>query len=401
MTARFYVIPMSAERTAEQVSLIGAELTRQTDQLGAAIAAAIRDEIDFYRDADVVTQDDLVESCTDNVRFIFGGFAGPQTFDTTPAALTGESRAQRRVPLHVVMSAYRVGSHHIWQALLDIVESHGDITQQALLIVTERIWEAQDVYTEAMTGGYRRRATQQAVTDEAERAALTEALFAGTATASHGPWEIADLLGIPTRGPYVVVAARTPELGKHALPGIVDILRSADIYSAWRLLPELQIGIVHLPSDAARASLIATLERTSGHGVGVSPQFDALSEVGTALRYARIAVAGTNDDAPVVEFEDSVLGVAAVTDPDVNLRLADAVLGGLAGIADSDQLYRTFRTWVAQRGSIPEAAAVLFCHPNTVRHRLRRIEEGTGRSINVPSELAELCLAFEIDSKLR
>jgi DNA-binding PucR family transcriptional regulator len=56
---------------------------------------------------------------------------------------------------------------------------------------------------------------------------------------------------------------------------------------------------------------------------------------------------------------------------------------------------------VARRGSIPEAAAALFCHPNTVRHRLRRIEEYTGRSINVPLDLAELCLAFEIDSKLR
>lgn len=243
---------MSVERTAEQVSLIGAELTRRAEPLGIAVASAIRDEIDFYRDTGVVSQHQLVESCTDNLSFIFSGVAGPQTFDTTPAALTGESRAQSRVPLHVVMSAYRIGSHHIWQALLDIVEAHGDITQRALLTVTERIWEAQDVYTEAMTSGYRRRATQQAVADDAERAALTEALFSGTASASHGPWEIADLLGLPTRGPYVVVAARTPDLGKHALPGIVDILRSSDMYSAWRLLPERQIGIVQLPSDAAR-----------------------------------------------------------------------------------------------------------------------------------------------------
>ncbi|WP_442791146.1 helix-turn-helix domain-containing protein [Mycobacterium sp. Aquia_216] len=102
-----------------------------------------------------------------------------------------------------------------------------------------------------------------------------------------------------------------------------------------------------------------------------------------------------------MEFEDSVLGIAAVTAPDVNLRLADAVLGRLAGVPDSDLLYRTFRVWVAHRGSIPEAAGALFCHPNTVRHRLRRIEECTGRSISVPIELAELCLAFEIDSKLR
>lgn len=381
--------------------MIGAELARQTDQLGAAVASAVRAEIDFYEHADVVGHDELVESCTANVRFIFSALAGPQSFDTTPAIATGESRAQSRVPLPVVMAAYRVGSHLIWQALLEVVEAHPDISRRALLAVTERIWEAQDVYTNAMTSGYRRRATQQAIDDEAERAALTEALFAGTAAAGHSPWEIADLLGLPTRGPYVVVAARTPELGKHALPGIGGKLRTADIYSAWRLLPELQIGVVHLPSDAARAALIASLERSSGGGAGVSPPFDALSDIGTALRYARIAVAGTTETQPVVEFEDSVLGVAAVTAPDVNVRLADAVLGGLDGASDRDVLYQTFRVWAAHRGSIPEAAAALFCHPNTVRHRLRRIEEHTGRSISVPLELAELCLAFEIDSKLR
>src|ERR1700733_3889342 len=392
---------MSTGRTAEQVSLIGAELIRRTEQLGAAVAAAIRDEIDFYEYTGIVSQDQLLESCTDNVRFIFGGLAGPQSFDTTPATLTGESRAQSRVPLHVVMSAYRIGSHLIWQALLDIVEAHGDITQLALLTVTERIWEAQDVYTEAMTTGYQREAAAHADHDESESAAMTEALFSGTASTNHSPWEIADLLGLPTRGPYVVVAARTPELGKHALPGIVDIRRSTDIYSAWRLLPELQIGIVHLPSDAAHASLIATLRRMSSHGIGVSPQFDAPAEIGTALRYARIAVTGSNESEPVVEFEDSVLGTAAVTAPAVNLRLADAGLSGLAVFAESDLLYQTFRAWAAHRASIPEAAAALFCHPNTVRHRLRRIEEHTRRSISVPLELAELCLAFEIDSRLR
>jgi len=31
-----------------------------------------------------------------------------------------------------------------------------------------------------------------------------------------------------------------------------------------------------------------------------------------------------------------------------------------------------------------------------VRYRLHRIEERTGRSLSVPRELAELCLAFEI-----
>jgi DNA-binding PucR family transcriptional regulator len=42
----------------------------------------------------------------------------------------------------------------------------------------------------------------------------------------------------------------------------------------------------------------------------------------------------------------------------------------------------------------------LFCHPNTVRYRLHRIVERTGRSLSRPRDLAELCLAFEVHRHL-
>jgi DNA-binding PucR family transcriptional regulator len=36
-------------------------------------------------------------------------------------------------------------------------------------------------------------------------------------------------------------------------------------------------------------------------------------------------------------------------------------------------------------------------HPNTVRYRLRRLEERTGRTLSDPRHVAELSLAFEVD----
>ncbi|GAA2051899.1 hypothetical protein GCM10009839_68920 [Catenulispora yoronensis] len=36
-------------------------------------------------------------------------------------------------------------------------------------------------------------------------------------------------------------------------------------------------------------------------------------------------------------------------------------------------------------------------HPNTVRYRLRRLEERTGRTLSDPRRLAELSLAYEIE----
>jgi hypothetical protein len=42
-------------------------------------------------------------------------------------------------------------------------------------------------------------------------------------------------------------------------------------------------------------------------------------------------------------------------------------------------LFETFRAWQDSDASVRGAAEVLICHPNTVRHRLRRIEKRTGR----------------------
>jgi DNA-binding PucR family transcriptional regulator len=101
-------------------------------------------------------------------------------------------------------------------------------------------------------------------------------------------------------------------------------------------------------------------------------------------------------------FDDSVLGVAAVSAPEVTSKLADIILGPFDDLSaeDKDVLFTTFRAWVDHDGSLTKTAAALYCHPNTVRYRLRRVEERTGRSLTVPRDLAELCLAFEIYQRL-
>jgi len=47
----------------------------------------------------------------------------------------------------------------------------------------------------------------------------------------------------------VVIAAHIPSAGDEPLPEIESKLRSLDIFSAWRRLPDLQVGIVHIESD--------------------------------------------------------------------------------------------------------------------------------------------------------
>jgi DNA-binding PucR family transcriptional regulator len=83
-------------------------------------------------------------------------------------------------------------------------------------------------------------------------------------------------------------------------------------------------------------------------------------------------------------------------------RAATTVAPGILGQFDDlgseekDVLFDTFMAWRANKGSADNAAAQLHVYPNTVRHRLRRIEANIDRSLAVPDELAELCLACEI-----
>jgi hypothetical protein len=51
------------------------------------------------------------------------------------------------------------------------------------------------------------------------------------------------------------------------------------------------------------------------------------------------------------------------------------------------------RVLLGPGGSVTEAGARLFCHPNTVRYRLRKLVELTGRSTDAPDGISELIVA--------
>jgi DNA-binding PucR family transcriptional regulator len=101
-------------------------------------------------------------------------------------------------------------------------------------------------------------------------------------------------------------------------------------------------------------------------------------------------------------FDDSPLAFAAVSSPEVMERIGKSVLGSLNDLPEDERtiLIDTFEAWLNAGGSANETAAAIYCHPNTVRHRLHRIEERTGRSLSRPKDIAELCLAFEVQRRL-
>ena len=381
---------------------LGNLMVARAPELGRALADRLFRDVDFYRDGDMVTKDQVRATCEANLTFVFDSLAAHTDVDVSPAQQTGTTRAAVGVPLPALMTAYRIGFRFMWEETLAVARAAG-IPTESILNATARVFLAQDTFTQAMADAYRQQLTAQIVEQEEERSALVEALLSRRITDSQSLWEAADLLRLPTTGPYVVVAAQLPAIGKLALPAIENKLAARDIRSAWRLLPDLHIGLVQVGIGEGLDTVIDVLEHAATVRVGISPPFLDLAETSDALRFARLAVTGKpSSDSLITVFDDTPLAVAAVSAPEVMAKIRSTVLRRLIALPIAEQtiLFDTFAAWLHEGGSANDTATKIFCHPNTVRHRLRRIEELTDRSLSRPLDIAELCLAFEVDQRL-
>ncbi|MGW0626615.1 PucR family transcriptional regulator [Streptomyces sp. NPDC002758] len=380
----------------------GTALRARLAELGEHMALRIRAEVASYTDETLIPFESLRESCTANADLLLGHFAFGTDPDVRPAQETGRLRAEQGVPLADTLHAYRVGFEYFWSQMIDEAQRHPGVTDAQLVAGSSEVWALFGRYAEAVAASYREASAELALRREARRSALVEALFTGALADRTTQWEAAGQLGLPERGPYAVVAASVPDPGQEPLPGIERTLWEAHVPSAWRLLPDAQIGLVSLAHHDAETVILRALRRRGPGGargarVGVSPRFDSLRDTPQALRFARLALDGLPGDGPgVARFDDSPLAMLVAAAPAEAARLVEVVLGPVLELPEAERarLLQTLGHWFTAGGAAAEAAERLFVHPNTVRYRLRRIEELTRRSLSDPAALADLGTAL-------
>ncbi|NMO04418.1 PucR family transcriptional regulator [Gordonia sp. TBRC 11910] len=379
----------------QELRRLGSSLVETAGDLGAKAAAAISESVPFYRDTASIGADDLLTSCTENLRFVFSALASGKTADTTAASETGVRRARAAVPLHEVMTAYRVGFRSVWEPVIIGGRNRPELSAQTLLEATARVVAAQDSFTDAMAIAYSREQASLVRVESERRSALIAGLLTGSLVGGRTLWEIADTLGLPNSGPYVVVAVSCADVGRSPMPTVADELGHLAILSVWQLMPNAYVGVVHLRNRSRLPQLITVLERLARTSVGVSGVYDNLAQTGEALRLARIASAGTPRGVRVTVFDAAPLAIAAGTDPPTMRAVASGVFAGLPD-DERDMLLDTIEAWFECAGSASDAAARLYCHPNTVRHRLHRVEKHIAKSFTNPRHVAEMCVALEV-----
>ena len=116
-------------------------------------------------------------------------------------------------------------------------------------------------------------------------------------------------------------------------------------------------------------------------------------------RCALEAVRASNGRAPeVASYED--LGafqlLLSLQDDDALLTYCRGVLGPIEEAEGDygDELVRSLDTFIEHNGHWERAAAALYCHRHTLRYRMRRVEQLTGRDLQSARDRIEFWLAL-------
>lgn len=379
------------------VAELAARVRQRMPEMIEDTVAGIVAEMPVYGSERFVDLADLRRSVVDNLDVAVRTLQGSDAPDLTQATTTGRVRALQGAPLPELVRAYRIGLTVVWQRVVELLEDGRPGDLQSLVAVTTAIWALADDYAEALTTAYRGASTELELAHQARRSALVEALFAGGGSTEGVLWDIARVLGLTLEGDFVVVVAQTPALGQEPLDGVEARLRELNHASAWRLTPDLQAGVVSLHHPDAAKALLELVGTAADARVGLSPVYSGLANTSRALHLARVALSSLPPGAPgTVQFTESPLAGLVASSPEASVQLAHQVLGPVIDLPgeESNVLLLTLRAWFDSQGSTNLTAERMFCHPNTIRLRLRRIVEELGRPLSDPEHIAEVGAAL-------
>lgn len=371
------------------------DLLGQVDAMVVPLCARVVESVPLYRD--LIPSDDLHRYTRDNVEALLLRLAGTPRADGAHLAETGRNRAAQGVPLDEVLHAFRLAGLYVWTELLR-AGGRDQETIAALALTAGDMWTVIDEFSQIIGDAYREVTEVQARRNEETRRALLDDLLDGRLGDGPSLWKCAAALNMPTTGRFVVVAAETSHSGANPLPGLSDVLTRRGAQNEWLIRAGQRLGLLSLSSRYSEGDLQSELSERATGRVGISEVFEHLLHASDALRRAQLACsAGTVGSRQVVRHDQQPLAVLLATGPEAAQALACAVLGPVLDLPaeNRSQLLRTLAAWFEADGSGPAAAQILFCHPNTVRYRLARIAELTGRHLTRPQDVAELWAALD------
>jgi hypothetical protein len=360
--------------------------------LAQELAARLADKEPFYRRVYEFAPARFHEVCGDAVREALIAVAEDHSGEPVTARKAALDHVRVGASLAAMLSALRVFGSFVHDVALRQLADQGDGSPFAVVQLSTRIWRIVDAYSELATAVYRDAGTEAVRRDGRARLAALDGLLNGRVAPDFELDETARVLGLPLSGAFLL--AMVDHDDAHSVAALADIRQWR---SAWRPGPDVEVGII----VADRISDLTAIRQTlSGVpiAIGLSAVFTDLADAATAARQARIARRCLSADAVgLVQYGVMPLANLLAAAP---VQAADHARALLAGVlhgpsSEREVLLSTLRAWYDGRGVAKEVGRQLFLHPNTIRYRLRRVQELTGLDLTNPRDVAELYVALE------
>lgn len=383
--------PVDSRVTAACESLLDT-----VDEIAGVCAEVIRREEPHY--TEIMSYQELADAVTPNIIGLVESVMVNETSLLAAPRRTGRARAEARVPLTMVLHAYRLTAIYIWDQLLKLCGEEPSVSR-ALLDSASALWGAVDVYCQELAVAYRDVETEQLLHDARLREAALASLFSGASIAGGNSADVAEALRLPKVGRFAVVASDSWPVENERAPATAErALATLGVRSAWRSDADGEAGLVVLSHAQRVEHLMGYLTSLTVGRVGISETFETILDTPQGVHQARLARdTATPGENGVMRYGEARVAALVAATPELASGLAQQVLGAVLEQSEEERelLIGTLRAWYDAKGSAHDAASLLHCHPNTVRYRLTKVARLTGRNLHTPIDVVHLYLALE------
>ena len=385
---------------AQQLPL-AARVERRIDGLARLMVETFVEEVPIYRQLPKEQlQGEILEISRRNLRTFFRCLRedrSPTDEELAEPRASAARRAEERVPLDSVLTAYHIGGRVGWRAIADEArpEERDELDDLAQGVMA---------YIQAVTGAVASAymEEQQHIYGEQRdaRRTLAETLIAGPRDGemSWPPTAQARRAGVHLASGYMVLALRLDASPDEQLGGVTGavagrrkvrrVQAALDRLAGEPVLTLLEAdgGPILFPvgEDAAEAALrdsdelVAAVAEAAGAPVLAGVSWGR-GPAGVPLASAEARdvldlADGLGRPSGAYRLDDVLLEYAITHPPETAARLSQV----LAPISDRPDLVETLEQWYAADFDRRAAAAALNVHPNTLDYRLRRVAELTG-----------------------
>jgi sugar diacid utilization regulator len=404
--------PLSVTVRDTYLAQAAERLGRRLDEVTGEMVKRMIDQVPAYRRLPPDGIADVEALAARNTRVLSAALRAGSHLDRDELRYVAEhvrERVRRGVSLEEMLHAYRVAITAFWEAAIAEGVTLG-FSRDAALELARRTSELTDDLTTHAAETYVREVSRlRALSDQAARD-LLELLLQGEVDAEALATHFA-APGLDSAESLVVVVARvarTDRSESDALETAASAITGALATGHASPLVAIRTGLVVAVAPADGGPSIATRltavhDQLRAHDTelfcGLSTPRSSLARVPAAFDQAVLAVSRASLTQPVVSLAELPVVQNLLLGATATMR---ALLTGMAEDIDLDGretaagMRTTLHAFADASMNLTRAAEALHVHPNTLRYRLRRIHERSGRNPHDFNDLIDLVCLLDL-----